>query len=83
MGGKPIEDGIFVIVSIYINRLMDRSGLDITYWNVHRILGLVTWIACKVHYDTTYNILKFAWDPFDIDPEGMTTPQLQSLALFF
>ena len=72
MARQPIEDGIFVIVWIYMNRLLDRSGLKVTYWNVHRMLGLATWMACKVHYDAPYNLLKLAWDPFGIDPEGMT-----------
>ena len=46
--GRPIDDGVFVIVAIYMNRLVQRSGLSITYWNVHRILGMSTWIACKM-----------------------------------
>lgn len=70
MARQPIKDEIFVIVYIYMKRLMNRSGLKATYWNIHRMLGLATWMACKVHYDAHYNLLKFAWDPFGIDPKG-------------
>ena len=70
-GKKQISDGIFVIVGIYMNRVMQRSRVKITYWNVHRILSMSTWMACKMHYDVEFNLFSSVPFAFALDVQGI------------
>ena len=67
-----INDEIFVVVILYMGRLMERTRIKVTYWNVHRILCMSIWMACKMHYDVPFwnNISAPA---FGLDIEGMNS----------
>ena len=69
--GMPNNDGIFVLVTLYIDRLMKRSSMKVTYWNVHRILSMSMWMACKMQYDLLLNIKIIAPNSFGLEDEGM------------
>ena len=70
--GNLIDDGIFVIAILYMGRLMERTRVKVTYWNVHRILSMSTWMACKMQYDVSFYINRSAPEAFGTDAEGMT-----------
>ena len=69
LAGRPIDDELFVIVAIYMDRLVRRSGVLVTYWNVHRIVAMSTWIACKMQYDGRYNLNRA--EAFGMGTDGM------------
>ena len=71
LDGIPNNDGIFVVVAVYMNRLMARSSMKVTYWNVHRILSMSLWMACKMYYDVEFNIIISASDTFGLEIEGI------------
>ena len=73
--GQPINDEIFVIVMLYMGRVMDRTKIKATYWNVHRLLAISTWMACKMHYDIPYDINVSAVRSFGLDAGGMNSIQ--------
>lgn len=68
---QPIDDAIFVIVMIYMGRLMDRTNVKVTYWNVHRLLSMSTWIAIKLQYDVVFKMNAAAGQCFGLDFEGI------------
>ena len=70
LDGIPNNDGIFVLVTLYINRLMERTSMKVTYWNVHRVLCMSLWMACKMQYDVPFNI-HVSSQSIGLDVEGM------------
>ncbi len=54
------SDACFILMLIYIDRLIEKKGLVLTRLNIHRLLITAMMIAAKYHDDLFYNNAYFA-----------------------
>jgi len=74
---SELEDNTLIIGLIYIDRLCEISNIQLTMFNIHRILFTAILLAIKYNEDNIYNL------DFYAKIAGVTKKELKKLEYFF